>query len=129
MLFVRCDSLKISINRALGRVDMSKILTGLDVLVNERFKRLSGLKVGLLAHPASVDSQLVHILNRCLEHGVQVKHLFGPEHGFWGNAQYMESVEDTVDSKTGIPITSLYGHTRETLLLKPESLAGLDACS
>jgi uncharacterized protein YbbC (DUF1343 family) len=106
--------------------DMPKVLTGLDVLVNERFKRLSGLKVGLLAHPASVDSQLVHILDRCLEHGVEVKHLFGPEHGFWGNAQYMESVEDMVDTKTGIPITSLYGQTRDTLLLKPESLAGLD---
>ncbi|MEI6791536.1 MAG: DUF1343 domain-containing protein [Myxococcaceae bacterium] len=105
---------------------MPKTLTGLDILVGENFKRLSGLKVGLLAHPASVDSQLVHILNRCLEHNIQVQHLFGPEHGFWGNAQYMESVEDSVDSKTQIPITSLYGQTRDTLLLNPKKLAGLD---
>lgn len=105
---------------------MLKTLTGLDILVGENFKRLSGLKVGLLAHPASVDSQLVHILNRCLEHNIQVKHLFGPEHGFWGNAQYMESVKDSVDSKTQIPITSLYGQTRDTLLLNPKKLAGLD---
>jgi uncharacterized protein YbbC (DUF1343 family) len=105
---------------------MSHVLTGLDVLVNEDFKRLSGLKIGLLAHPASVDSKLVHILDRCLENSVQVRHLFGAEHGFWGNAQYMESVDNSVDLKTGIPITSLYGHTRDTLLLKPENLAGLD---
>lgn len=105
---------------------MQKVLTGLDILVAENFKCLSDLKIGLLAHPASVDSKLVHILDRCLEHGVQVKHLFGAEHGFWGNAQYMESVNDSVDLKTGIPITSLYGHTQDTLLLKPESLAGLD---
>ena len=105
---------------------MKKVLTGLDILVAENFKRFSGLKVGILAHPASVDSKLVHILDRFLEHGIQVKHLFGAEHGFWGNAQYMESVDNSLDAKTGIPITSLYGQTRDTLLLKPESLAGLD---
>ncbi len=105
---------------------MPKTLTGLDVLVNEGFKRLSGLKIGLLAHPASVDSQLVHILTRCLEHGVSVKHLFGPEHGFWGNAQDMESVASSIDAKTGIPVTSLYGQSQESLLLNPKSLAGLD---
>src|SRR3989338_258407 len=53
---------------------MSKTLTGLDVLVNEGFKRLSGLKIGLLAHPAIIDSKLTHLLTRCLEHNLQVKH-------------------------------------------------------
>lgn len=105
---------------------MSKTLTGLDILVNEGFKRLSGLRVGLLAHPASVDSKLVHILTRCLEYGVSVKRLFGAEHGFWGNAQYMESVEDSVDFKTQIPITSLYGQTHHSLFLQPESLKDLN---
>lgn len=106
---------------------MPKVLTGLDVLVQEGFKRFKGLQIGLLAHPASVDSHLVHILTRCLEYGVQVKHLFGPEHGFWGNAQDMESVEDSIDPKTGIPVTSLYRQTRESLLLNPDSLKGIDA--
>ena len=105
---------------------MSKTLTGLDILVNEGFKRLSGLKIGLLAHPASVDSQLIHILTRCLEHNIAVKRLFGPEHGFWGNAQYMESVSDSVDPKTKIPITSLYGQSRNSLVLDPKKLADLD---
>lgn len=100
--------------------------TGLDILVSERCERLKGLKVGLLAHPASIDCQVMHILDRFQEFGVHVKHLFGAEHGFWGNAQYMENVDHTVDSKSGIPITSLYGHTRDTLLLKPDSLKGLD---
>ncbi|MBL4818804.1 MAG: DUF1343 domain-containing protein [Deltaproteobacteria bacterium] len=105
---------------------MSQVLTGLDVLVEEKFKRLKGLKVGLLAHPASVDSKLKHILHLCLEHGVQVKHLFGPEHGFWGNAQDMEGVESSIDAKTGLPITSLYGSTRESLSVDPKALKDVD---
>ncbi len=105
---------------------MPQVLTGLDVLVEEKFNRLQGKKVGILAHPASIDRHVIHILDRALEFGVQVKQLFGAEHGFWGNAQYMEGVDDTVDERTSIPVTSLYGHTRESLLLNPDLLTGLD---
>ncbi|MES2504643.1 MAG: DUF1343 domain-containing protein [Myxococcota bacterium] len=105
---------------------MPNTLTGLDILVNEKFARLKGLRIGLLAHPASIDSKLVHILHRCLEHKIEVKRLFGAEHGFWGNAQDMESVSDSVDAKTGIPVTSLYGQTRDSLLLNPDYLKDVD---
>jgi uncharacterized protein YbbC (DUF1343 family) len=37
---------------------MKRVKTGLDVLVSENFKQLRGLRVGLVAHPVSVDSAL-----------------------------------------------------------------------
>jgi len=53
---------------------------------------------------------------------VQLKALFGPEHGIRG--QLDEKVSDSVDEKTGLPVYSLYGETR---IPKPEHLKGLDA--
>lgn len=51
---------------------------------------------------ASVDS-LVHL-------GVTVKKIFGPEHGFRGNASNGATVGDAKDPKTGLPVISLYGN-------------------
>jgi uncharacterized protein YbbC (DUF1343 family) len=53
---------------------------------------------------------------------VQLKALFGPEHGIRGLLD--EKVSDSVDEKTGLPVYSLYGETR---VPKPEHLQGLDA--
>lgn len=103
-----------------------QVKTGLDVLVNERFARLQGLRVGLLGHPASVDASAVHLLKRCLEHGVKVVRLFGPEHGFLGNAQDMEAVGEHIDAQTGLPVVSLYGNTRDSLFIHPAQLKDLD---
>jgi uncharacterized protein YbbC (DUF1343 family) len=59
--------------------------------------------------------------------GVQLKALFGPEHGIRGQAQYMVSVDDAQDPKTHVPVYSLYGSTFESLSPRPEWLRGLDA--
>ncbi|MBH1988594.1 MAG: DUF1343 domain-containing protein [Myxococcaceae bacterium] len=105
---------------------MQLVQSGLDILASEKCERLLGKRVGLLAHPASVDRETVHILDRFLQFDVDVRHLFGAEHGFWGNAQYMEEVADSIDAKTGIPITSLYGNRRDSLYLNSDRLNGLD---
>jgi uncharacterized protein YbbC (DUF1343 family) len=102
------------------------VKTGLDVLIDEKFARLKNLRVGLLGHPASVDASVVHLLTRCLEHKVNVVRLFGPEHGFLGNAQDMEAVGEQIDAKTKLPVVSLYGTTRESLHIKPAQLKDLD---
>ena len=54
--------------------------------------------------------------------GVQLKALFGPEHGIRGTLD--ARVQDMTDEKTGLPVYSLYG---ETMRPKPEQLKGLDA--
>ena len=49
-----------------------------------------------------------HLLDVLLENGVDVTAILSPEHGFRGNADAGEKVSSSVDSKTGVPILSLY---------------------
>lgn len=54
---------------------------------------------------------------------VKIKTIFAPEHGFRGDADAGEHVKNGVDSKTGIPIVSLYGSNKKPT---PEQLKGID---
>ena len=49
-----------------------------------------------------------HLLDVLLENNFNVVAIFSPEHGFRGNADAGEHVSSTIDSKTGVPILSLY---------------------
>lgn len=97
-------------------------LPSLDSLV----QRLRGARVGLLAHPASVDARLVHAARVLATLGVSPRRFFGPEHGYGGEAQDMVGVPGAVDAATGAPIVSLYGDAFEDLSPRPEHLASLD---
>jgi uncharacterized protein YbbC (DUF1343 family) len=88
--------------------------------------RLAGAKVGLVAHPASVDKRLSHASDVLARAGIQPAVYFGPEHGYGGEAQDMVGVSSAVDARTGAPIVSLYGDRLEDLSPKREHLAGLD---
>jgi uncharacterized protein YbbC (DUF1343 family) len=102
------------------------IETGLDVLCADRLDLLRGRRVGVLCHPASVDGRLVHVVDRLVEVGVRPTRLFGPEHGVRGEAQDMIGVEDGKDSRTGIPVTSLYGETFDSLTPSAAELSEVD---
>ncbi|MEM7676459.1 MAG: DUF1343 domain-containing protein, partial [Myxococcota bacterium] len=104
------------------------VKTGLDQLVAEDFKRLKGLKVGLLAHQPSVDALLRPVWVLMSEAGIQLAALFGPEHGFGGAAQDMEHVEEgaQVEEFEGVPLYSLYGTTESSLRPTAEQFEGLD---
>jgi uncharacterized protein YbbC (DUF1343 family) len=102
------------------------VATGLDVLCAERLDLLRGRRVGVLCHPASVTSDLVHIVDRLIAAGVRPTRLFGPEHGVRGEAQDMVEVADGRDARTGIPVTSLYGETFESLTPTVAELEGVD---
>ncbi|HVR01225.1 MAG TPA: DUF1343 domain-containing protein [Polyangia bacterium] len=102
------------------------ILTGLDVLCAARLDLLRGRRVGVLCHPASVDGNLVHVVDRLVAAGVRPTRLFGPEHGVRGEAQDMVGVEHGKDALTGIPVTSLYGETFESLTPSAAELAEVD---
>ena len=103
-----------------------RVATGLDVLCADRLDLLRGRRVGVLCHPASVTSDLVHIVDRLIAVGVRPARLFGPEHGVRGEAQDMVGVDDGRDTRTGIPVTSLYGETFESLTPTAAELEGLD---
>lgn len=65
----------------------------------------------------------VHLVDTLLHSGISVKKIFTPEHGFRGTADAGASVASGIDSKTGLPIVSLYGkHKKPT----PEDLEGID---
>jgi uncharacterized protein YbbC (DUF1343 family) len=100
--------------------------TGLDVLLADRLASLAGRRVGVLCHPASVDHRLVHVVDALLAARVDVRRLFGPEHGIRGEAQDMVGVSSERDARTGIPVTSLYGAGVDSLAPAPETLADID---
>ena len=102
--------------------------TGLDRLasVGSLVTRLRDSRVGLLAHPASVDRRMRHAAEILHELGVKPKIFFGPEHGYGGEAQDMVGVASAADARTGAPIVSLYGDDFADLSPKPEHLAEID---
>lgn len=102
------------------------VLTGLDVLCAERLDLCRGRRVGVLCHPASVTSDLVHIVDRLVAAGIRPARLFGPEHGVRGEAQDMVGVDTEIDRRTGIPVSSLYGDGVESLTPTADALAEID---
>jgi uncharacterized protein YbbC (DUF1343 family) len=89
-------------------------------------QELTSRRVGLLAHPASVDRSLTHISRVLATIGIRPTVIFGPEHGYGGEAQDMIGVGDATDPITGAPIVSLYGDRFEDLTPKAEDLSKID---
>jgi len=90
-------------------------LFGIDRLLAEPDLRkpLEGRRVALLAHPASVTSDLTHSLDALVAAGVNVTAAFGPQHGLRGDKQdNMVESDDYTDPVHGIPVFSLYGEVR-----------------
>lgn len=69
---------------------------------------LKGKRVGVFANQTSVVGN-THLVDTLIRSGVQVKVIFGPEHGFRGTAEAGQKVSSYVDKQTGIPVVSLYG--------------------
>ena len=90
--------------------------TGLDVLRDTGFASLRGRRVGLVCHPASVDSRLAHAAELlALAPGVELAALFGPEHGFYGTAQDLIGVDPTDAGAPRIPMLTLHVYPRDTI--------------
>ncbi|MFB6194565.1 MAG: exo-beta-N-acetylmuramidase NamZ domain-containing protein [Haloplanus sp.] len=86
---------------------------GIERLLSSRTDLLSGDRVGLITNPSGVDSELRSTIDLLADHeDVDLQRLFGPEHGVRGRAMAGEHVEDSVDERTGLPVSSLYGETR-----------------
>jgi uncharacterized protein YbbC (DUF1343 family) len=103
------------------------VRTGLDRLATHPNlgAELRAGRVGLLAHPAAVDRRLVHARRILDALGVGVALVFGPEHGYGGEAQDMIGVPDARDT-LGTRIRSLYGESFDDLAPRPEDLAQID---
>jgi len=106
---------------------MVKVITGLERLDRDSGRLVAGRRVGLVAHPASVTSELRHALDVVVGAGARVEVLFGPEHGFGGEAQDMEAVRGGASGPGGIPLYSLYGSDEASLSPPERIVASLDA--
>jgi len=74
--------------------------------------KLKGKRVALVANQTSIIGE-THLLDSLINRGVKVVKVFGPEHGFRGKASNGTEVHDEKDSKTGVPIVSLYGKKKK----------------
>jgi uncharacterized protein YbbC (DUF1343 family) len=106
--------------------DVANTRIGLELLIADDMKMLRGQRVALLGNPVAVDGEYVHLLDRCLQHEVNLVRLFGPEHGLLGDAQDMAHVDSHKDARTGLEVVSLYGETKDSLFLRPEQLDDVD---
>jgi uncharacterized protein YbbC (DUF1343 family) len=101
----------------------TRVAVGLEEIESDGARRLRGKRVGLLAHAASVTGDGRHAVDVMRGLGVDLRRLFGPEHGLRGHAAAGEGVEDGRDPASGLPVVSLYGARQKP---KPRDLAGLD---
>jgi len=72
---------------------------------------LKGKRVGVFANQTSMVGN-THLVDTLKKSGVDVKVIFGPEHGFRGTADAGERIGNYIDEKTGIQVVSLYGGKR-----------------
>lgn len=95
------------------------------------FPSLTGKKVGIVTNQTGIikiSSENGAYFNQSivdfmLSKQINIQKIFAPEHGFRGTADAGEHVVDGKDTKTGLPIISLYGNNKKP---KPEQLAGID---
>jgi len=96
-------------------VSQKKILPGA-YQKHSYLPKLGKKKVGVIAHQASLvpkNNESQHLIDFLLENNVDIHSIFAPEHGFRGIADAGELIENQQDSKTGIPIISLYGKNKK----------------
>ena len=84
---------------------------------------LKDKKVGVVSNQTGILSNNTHLVDFLVSNAIQVQKIFAPEHGFRGTADAGELIIDGKDTKTGLPIISLYGANKKP---KPEQLEGID---
>jgi uncharacterized protein YbbC (DUF1343 family) len=98
-----------------------EILTGADQL-DLYIPSLKGKRIAILANPTTIIGK-THLVDSLRTLGINIVKVFGPEHGFRGNASAGVQVADEKDASTGIPIISLYGKKNKP---SKEDLADVD---
>lgn len=84
---------------------------------------LKDKKVGVVSNQTGVLTNKTHLIDFLLANAINVEKIFAPEHGFRGTADAGELIVDGKDTKTGLPIISLYGANKKP---KSEQLEGID---
>ena len=89
-------------------------MLGLDVFLEDMLSQLKGKRIGIVTNHTGLTSDLKHIVDVLyLMHKLDVRVLFSPEHGIRGDLPPGVEVRDYIDSRTGLPVYSLYSSRRE----------------
>ena len=109
---------------ALPQLVFANLYLGIDALEARGFDVLEGKRIGLLTHPAGVNSSGIWTRDVLAKApNVNLVKLFGPEHGLYGTEKANDPIADKTDPATGLPVYSLYGKYRTTT---PAMMAGMD---
>ena len=84
---------------------------------------LKDKRVGIVTNQTGILSKEKHLVDFLLEQNVNLQKIYAPEHGFRGTADAGELIVDGKDTKTNLPIISLYGNNKKP---KSEQLEGID---
>jgi len=115
-------------------IEIHSIKTGADS--HEKYlPLLKGKKIGVVTNQSGIvlieespvrlatNKKQIHLVDFLLDQKINVQKIFAPEHGFRGTADAGEHVVDGTDTKTGLPIISLYGNNKQP---NSQQLAGID---
>ena len=84
-------------------------------------------KIGIVGNQTSIvktgKGEYTHLVDSLLALNMNIQKVFAPEHGFRGTADAGEIIKDGVDTKTGLPVVSLYGDNKKP---SAESLKNID---
>jgi uncharacterized protein YbbC (DUF1343 family) len=104
---------KIGFESNIATRDSTSIITGAE-RVAFYHPLLKDKKVALVVNQTSIVKDK-HLVDTLLKLGVNIQVIFAPEHGIRGKADAGEIISDTKDSKTGLPVISLYGKKKKPL--------------
>jgi uncharacterized protein YbbC (DUF1343 family) len=96
----------------LAQAEPGTVLTGIDVLEQDEFRPLSGMRIGLLTNHTGITRDgrtSIRLLKNAAN--VELVRLFSPEHSLSGKLDF-EIIGDSRDASSGIPVVSLYGEVR-----------------
>ncbi|EAY26574.1 exo-beta-N-acetylmuramidase NamZ family protein [Microscilla marina] len=101
--------------------DSNKVQVGA-AQMNKYIPLLKGKKIALVVNQTSVVGN-THLVDSLLALNLPIQKVFAPEHGFRGKADAGEHVKNSKDTKTNLPIISLYGKNKKP---SPQQLADID---
>ncbi|SDU27921.1 Uncharacterized conserved protein YbbC, DUF1343 family [Verrucomicrobium sp. GAS474] len=97
---------------------------GIDVLAADDFKALAGKRVGLITNQSGVNRKGISTIDVLrAAPNVKLVALYGPEHGVYGAEHAGLYVASSVDTRTSLPVYSLYGDTKKPT---PDMLKDID---
>jgi uncharacterized protein YbbC (DUF1343 family) len=122
-LFLLCFNLCSSpiISQKTELIESTSVISGSSQL-SQYLTEIQNKKIGIVVNQSSVIHN-THLLDTLVNLGIDVNCIFTPEHGFRGSEEAGVLIEDHFDSKTGLPIISLYGKKRKA---EPADLQGIE---